>query len=634
MWGIDSMKRKKICIFMNELVQSFQQEFGKFFSYLANRAGFDVFIYSSFGSYSCPYGRNLLSEIGKKNIIYLPDFSVFDAIIVIPNSFDIKGMDVEFYQLLRKEAKCPVFCLQNGPSDFNIITIDNKKAMKAMTEHFIKIHGFTKIYYMSGPFASKDSPERLEGYKEAMEEAGLPVLPNYIFEGNYWLNRGKQAVDHFLAGTYDYPEVIICANDYMAISICDELLSRGKSIPDIICVTGFDGIIEGAENVPSLTTVSVEPERYALKLFDLMVQAFNGKEIPKVTTLPEKILYRASCGCGLQVTNIDHTRVLKRLDKTEMLLREAGRITSDYQNDYNLDKSLAVADFYFHTLDCNKGYICLCSEEESEAASIEKNKIFTDRMILKQAMYIDRTRPADILDLEFDRKDILPSEILDTEEACTYIIYPLHFKSKEYGYLMLMPSAEQWVNSLAYTYINTLSCAIENSYYEKRFISLSGAKKMSRTDPLTGLNNRRGFEADISKLLAEDINDKAISIVSIDMDGLKQINDTYGHAEGDLALTSLANALSVSLNSNEICARFGGDEFIAVLVSEGQDRKEEFKKAFIKKLAELSDSLNKSYRVEASIGICDLEDGNTEQVISCMQKADQAMYEEKKEKKA
>ena len=134
--------------------------------------------------------------------------------------------------------------------------------------------------------------------------------------------------------------------------------------------------------------------------------------------------------------------------------------------------------------------------------------------------------------------------------------------------------------------------------------------------------------------MAEDINDKAISIVSIDMDGLKQINDTYGHAEGDLALTSLANALSVSLNSNEICARFGGDEFIAVLVSEGQDRKEEFKNAFIKKLAELSDSLNKSYRVEASIGICDLEDGSTEQVISCMQKADQAMYSEKKDKKA
>jgi len=62
----------------------------------------DVIIYSSLGSYSCPYGRNLLSEMGKKNIIYLPDYSGFDAIIVLPNTFDIYGMDMEFYSLVKK----------------------------------------------------------------------------------------------------------------------------------------------------------------------------------------------------------------------------------------------------------------------------------------------------------------------------------------------------------------------------------------------------------------------------------------------------------------------------------------------------------------------------------------------------
>lgn len=627
------MKRKKICIFMNEIVQSFQQEFGKYFSRLANRAGIDVFIYTSFGSYSCPYGRNLLTEIGKKNIIYLPDFSAFDAIIALPNSFDIRNMDTEFYDLVRKTAKCPVFCLQSGPADFNTVTINNKKTMKELTEHFIKIHGYSRIYYMSGPFTSKDSPERLEGYKEAMAEAGLEVKPNYIYEGNYWLNRGKKAMEFFLNGTYDYPEAIICANDYMAISICDELMARGKSVPDDVAVAGFDGIVEGAEYTPSLTTVTIEPDVYALKVFELMIKAMDGKDISRLTELHEKIIYRASCGCGCQVKAVDHTRVLRRLDSTEMLLREAGRITADYQNDYDLDNALKVADFYFYTLGCDKGYVCLCKQDPSKGSDINQDELFTEHMILKQAMYMDRSTKAEKIDLEFDRKDVLPAAILDPEEPHTHIIYPLHFKSKEYGYLVLIPSDNQWTNSLAATYINTLSNAIENSYYEKRFRLLNGVKKMSQTDPLTGLSNRRGFEEDMSVLLSDSLENKIISIVSIDMDGLKQINDEYGHAEGDLALNTFANTLLDSLRKTEICARFGGDEFIAVLVSDSDERKTEFKTDFIDKLEAASDKLNKPYRIQASIGICDIAEGTTDEIITSMQIADQRMYEEKRKHK-
>jgi len=627
------MQRKKICIFMNEIVQNFQQEFGKFFSFLANREGIDVFIYTSYGSYSCPYGRNLLSEIGKKNIIYLPDFSVFDAIIALPNSFDINGMDTELYELIRKEASCPVFCLQSGPADFKTITIDNKNTVKELTNHFIKAHGFKKIYYMSGPLSYKDSPDRLAGYKEAMQEAGLAVLPNYVYEGNYWTNRGKKAMDHFLVGSEDFPEAIICANDYMALSICDELRNRGKAVPEDVAVTGFDGTFEGAEYSPSLTTVVIEPEKYALKLFELVKRAWNNVEVPDITAISEKILFRASCGCGAQVTSFDHTRALKRLGMTEVLLREAGRITADYQNDYDLDNALSVADFYFHTLECNKGYVCLCKEEGSNMSVIERNNVFTDRMVLKQAMYMDRNKKADILDIEFDRRDILPASILDTEEASTYILYPLHFKSKEYGYLVLMPLLEQWANSLTSTYINTLSSAIENSFYDKQFKSLSEAKKMSQTDPLTGLNNRRGFEEGLSKILSDDIGDKKIFIVSIDMDELKQINDTYGHADGDLAITSLASVLQASVKEGEICARFGGDEFMAVLVSASSRRKSDFLKSFRSRLSKASDKLAKPYELGASVGICELQDGNTSQVITCMQTADRLMYEDKRIRK-
>lgn len=623
--------RRRICVFMNEIVQTFQHKFGKALIDIAKEHDTDVFIYTSYGSYSCPYGRNLLSEIGKKNILYLPDVSVFDAVVVLPNTFDIYGMDNELYRILREHAKCPVFCLQSGPSDFYTISIENKNTIKQMTNHFLLDHKFRKVYYMSGPFDTKDSPERLEGYTEAMIEAGLTIKPNYIYEGNYWRNRGKKALDFFLNGTDDYPEAIVCANDYMALSICDELKARGKRIPEDVAVSGLDGIQEGREYTPTLTSFIVHPELFAIQLMNMLDDLTRGNKIHKHAYLKGKPIFGGTCGCRDILFAYDHIESVKRLSATEILLREAGRITSDYQNDYDLENALSVADFYFHTLGCSKGYLCLCTEDESHLKSVEENKVFTDRIILKQIMYVSREVKPDTDDIEFDRRDILPPDILNSNEASGYILFPLNFKNKEYGYLVLKPSDDQWPNSLTNTYINALSAAIENSFYDKQFRSLSEAKKLSQTDPLTGLNNRRGFEDALSKLLTGDTGGNIITIVSIDMDGLKHINDYYGHQDGDTAITSLAEILKEVVTENEICARFGGDEFMAVLVSDSDARKDMFKDVFLRKLKERSESLGRPYKLGASIGMCDLKNGNTDQVIACMQIADQRMYNEKKE---
>ena len=266
---------------MSEITQFFQERCGKALVKAAADRDMDLIIYASYGSYSCPYGRNLLSEIGKKNIIHLPDYSSFDGIIVLPNTFDIHGMDTEFFEVVRKHAHCPVICLQNDFSDqypeFYSITVENLETMYSMTKHFIDVHGFTDICYMSGPFVSKDSPDRLRGFKRAMEEAGLEVRPNMVYEGNYWLNRGGQAMEFFMEGRDTYPQAVICANDYMALSICDELKKRGLRVPEDVCVSGFDGIREGQQNDPPLTTVTISPELYAETAVLILDDLFAGK---------------------------------------------------------------------------------------------------------------------------------------------------------------------------------------------------------------------------------------------------------------------------------------------------------------------------------------------------------------------
>ena len=88
----------------------------------------------------------------------------------------------------------------------------------------------------------------------------------------------------------------------------------------------------------------------------------------------------------------------------------------------------------------------------------------------------------------------------------------------------------------------------------------------SHTDPLTGMPNRRSLDRQLEAGLERIKRSGAIgTVVVLDLDRLKEINDTYGHEVGDRALRTVGNVLRATVRQHDLCARFGGDEFIVVL---------------------------------------------------------------------
>jgi len=88
----------------------------------------------------------------------------------------------------------------------------------------------------------------------------------------------------------------------------------------------------------------------------------------------------------------------------------------------------------------------------------------------------------------------------------------------------------------------------------------------SHTDPLTGLANRRSLDRQVEAGIAHAEREKtAFSVVVLDLDRLKEINDTYGHEAGDRAISTVGNALQKTVRQSDICARFAGDEFVVIL---------------------------------------------------------------------
>lgn len=128
---------------------------------------------------------------------------------------------------------------------------------------------------------------------------------------------------------------------------------------------------------------------------------------------------------------------------------------------------------------------------------------------------------------------------------------------------MLMPRGTQWNDEqrqLAQTYVNTANSSLIMLHM------LAEAEQQSMTDPLTALYNRRSMEQLLSREVAlAERHGHPLSLVMIDMDKFKQINDAHGHAAGDHMLRAFADCVRITLRKTDLAFRFGGDEFVIAL---------------------------------------------------------------------
>lgn len=170
---------------------------------------------------------------------------------------------------------------------------------------------------------------------------------------------------------------------------------------------------------------------------------------------------------------------------------------------------------------------------------------------------------------------------------------------------------------------------------------ITGQKKLQKElldlsleDELTRLYNRRGFFVLATQFMqmVKRMNFHA-AVVYIDMDTMKMINDTYGHAEGDHALTLTATILRSSIRASDILARFGGDEFVA-LVLETLDLGAETMLARVEEHFNLINERKEyPYPITISYGIAHYDPAAPKSLEELMEIADRAMYEHKQSKK-
>lgn len=614
---------KKIALFVGEVSAEYQSGVTNGIIEEVRRQGYSLHIFNNFGAYSA----NVFHGYGEKSIIYIPDLSTYDGVILAGDTFNVEGMYEELTELLL-HYDCPVICLRREDSRFHSILTDNYEPICSMTEHFIKEHHFRRICYMSGKREMKDAQLRLKAYLDTMEKHGLPVTDHMVFHGDYWKKKGDEALDWFLEDGKPLPEVIICANDYMAVSICDALQKREILVPDQISVSGFDDVQEARVSIPSLTSIKVNYRDMGRKAVYMLQNLWQGRDAHEGIDHVEIISkYRGSCGCA-QSIDADAVRNLFHFkEKLQSALYHSSSMYVALDNTDTFKSLMNVSRAYISAMHFNQIFICMCDEGERQEEKAAMMSQYTEHMVLRNVM----TEKQDIIHEErFERRELLPAAY--RKEGEILYISTLHERNDCFGYVVLTTDTPDEMRYQFQTWMSSMSMSLAKLQMYQENQDLNEMRQQYGKDALTGIPNRREMESVLQKRY-DSLRQSGVGffVISVDMDGLKYINDHFGHLEGDEALKALARILEAERGEKGVAARTGGDEFQICIATQSQGIVEARIAAIRRQIALFNDRKEKPYELSASIGYarCD----QCVPLLNCLQQADKNMYQEKNGKK-
>ena len=191
-----------------------------------------------------------------------------------------------------------------------------------------------------------------------------------------------------------------------------------------------------------------------------------------------------------------------------------------------------------------------------------ENSIYADSLNEKKIILtrdIEKALRGIIPDIEKDIAD----KVMSGMQSKSLITIPLYTMNKPFGWFCVFSSREELAESET-DFLTMFAQQIEMAITIADLFQ--AVRDQAVTDGLTGLYNRRYFEEYISKEVTRSVRQKQpFSVIGIDLDFLKQINDKFGHAYGDVAIKTVANVLKNNARSIDVAARMGGEEFNILL---------------------------------------------------------------------
>ncbi len=544
----------------------------------------------------------------------------------------------------------------NLPNSYSVLA-DCKQSYKDIVSHLKLEHGCKKIAFMAANSTdSQEALERFEAFKAALEENSLKFYEELVFEGEFTDFKAKKIIkDRYKDKSQIDFDALVAANDLMATGCITAFEEIGVKVPADVKVVGFDDAVFASLSSPRLSTVNQNIVNKGSRCAEVAEMILTGQEVEHVIKTPLFPIFRQSCGCipltsyemvyknyrGNIFNESNMKSDLLRLYQNEVLERYKYGSLLDIVNVTN-----TLRQFYFtmnlvtRVMEITAMSVCLF--EEPVYINKRTGYVLPDKAELY--MYYNSWTGKECFrpNIFFNPKEEICPTYKVEEFGLPLIVYPIFSGEVYYGYLVCNVERTNFnvytfnlkilisfiANSIEYTrnLIQTEKLSTENS---KLLENNSDLYMKSKTDELTGILNRRGFMEIGQRTidLIQEIDSPAI-VFFADMDGLKVINDTYGHDMGDKAIVLQSKVLKNVFRKNDIIGRLGGDEFAMIGNGMSINDVPSIRKKLEEECKKVSKEENLPFTLSLSVGAVDLEASSM--LARLLTEADKLLYKEKR----
>ncbi|MCR5477832.1 MAG: GGDEF domain-containing protein [Lachnospiraceae bacterium] len=546
-------------------------------------------------------------------------FNVVDAVVIMDEKIKSHIVAERILHDSRSHG-VPVIVVDGKYEGAVSISYDYAAGFEQIVRHVIRDHGVRKPHYMAGFRDNPFSEERKAVFRKVIGEYGIDFdEETMVSYGEFWATPARAAAQKLLDEDR-LPEAIICANDIMAINVCDVIREAGFRVPEDCIVTGFDGYDEALENEPGITTASCRTQGLAETVKRAIIECFGGMAEDTYTVLPVMIP-NESCGCP-RCADLDRAQIRhfnNNFYRFQDDIRVYQAISVDMQSSATNEQMMICLHSYF-----TRNMCCIVDEDcfrNDINFFLESHHSGKYKVLYDSLHYSDYPDP-------FDPKDVVP----EFEERMAPG-YPLIFNSLDYmdvpfGYVCYMFENYDIIDySKTSSLTNTVNTGL-GGYVSMQYqhYLMAEVEKMYKTDALTGLYNRLAAHEAYEAVKSDPVMyGKELTVIMADLDGLKQINDSLGHAAGDKAIAAVAHSLRDACPQDAICVRFGGDEMVAFVVGDCDCEKilEQIRESLARK------SWENGFKISASCGCHTTRITRNLDIERILRRADEQMYRDK-----
>ena len=564
-----------------------------------------------------------------------------DAVIVSYGTITIYQKEKSVESFFSSLPDVPVILLEDDhpPEGCCSVVIDNRSGIHQLVSHLITKHHVHRPAFITGPLRNSEARIRYQAFLDTCHEYGIETKKNRIVNGDFSSHIDHQ-IENLLKRETDI-DAIVSSNDEMAMSAVRVLKKHGIVPGRDIAVTGFDNAVFAEHMEVPLTTVDQNLEEVMKQAVLLAKQAVNGMENwdGRVITVAPKVIFRKSCGC-----QPDHSRSLHvqsdvyAVSNAEMqswsnalLLRELLLQSSD-ASDFLRTLGRQLASY-----GCRRS--CIFLLEEAQEIPPDRKTVFPEEIRLAMAQTgheVQAYEDGHLIQTGDGEKSIM------TDEPLQMFAFLLFYQNRQYGIFMIECTPEE----IPYYYGMSLEIGTAIRFQnlmreQKRLYSVLRDKNQildfaAEHDTLTKLYNRTGVMRKMLDMVHQNENGKFAAVMA-DLDHLKQINDTFGHLEGDFAIEKAAEFLREGLPESAVTGRTGGDEFLAFFPLVYHDIEAEIR-AVLNRIHQAQEDFEKNsakpYFISLSLGytVFDVSEAfYTQEIIG---RTDHSLYEAKKKRRA